>query len=156
MNLSEVLSKILTYIASGALMFLAPIKSLIVITVVFVMIDFITGNIACYKRSHRAGKKYVFKSELAWNTIWKLIGVSVGLSLFFTLESSVIGLDDLLVTRGLTTLICGAELWSWLENMSDISNSGIFKLIQKFIGNKVQEHTGVDINEQNIKKHGTN
>lgn len=56
--------------------FLAPVQVLILCVCVAIIVDFITGNIADYKRHKRAHQKYVFKSEKMWDTCWKL-GLSI-------------------------------------------------------------------------------
>ena len=51
---------------------LAPVQVLILCVCIAIIVDFITGNIADYKRHKRAHQENVLKSEKERDTVWKL------------------------------------------------------------------------------------
>ena len=53
----------------------------------------------------------------------------------------------MMLTKGMCLLVCLVEFSSWLENMCDISNAKIFRIIKRFVNNKAEDLTGVDIDE---------
>ena len=68
---------------------LAPVQVLILCVCVAIIVDFITGNIADYKRHKRAHQKYVFKSEKMWDTCWKLGLSIIGIGMAYMLDVHV-------------------------------------------------------------------
>lgn len=70
--------------------FLAPVQVLILCVCIAIIVDFITGNIADYKRHKRAHQKYVFKSEKMWDTCWKLGLSIIGIGMAYMLDVYVL------------------------------------------------------------------
>ena len=89
---------------------LAPVQVLILCVCIAVIVDFITGNIADYKRHKRAHQKYVFKSEKMWDTCWKLGLSIIGIGMAYMLDVCV------LPNLGVSTLPTSSLLlWSGLS-----------------------------------------
>ena len=140
-------NKILIYVVSCICSYFSPIAPILILMLVFIGVDFVTGNVAYAKRAKKAGKTYQFKSKKAWNTISKIIGVVIGAVLLFFLDNHVLESESMMLTKGMCLLVCLVEFSSWLENMCDISNAKIFRIIKRFVNNKAEDLTGVDIDE---------
>ena len=138
------INKILIYVISFICSYFSPIAPILILMLVFIGVDFVTGNVAYAKR---AKKTYQFKSKKAWNTISKIIGVVIGAVLLFFLDNHVLDSESMMLTKGMCLLVCLVEFSSWLENMCDISNAKIFRIIKRFVNNKAEDLTGVDIDE---------
>ena len=124
----------------------APIRMLIVSVVVFVLFDFVTGNIADYYRNRRAGTKYYFQSHKAWLTIWKLGFVMIAIYLAWNIDVVVLHfMPDLHLPELLTAFVCGVEFWSFLENAAEISQHPIFRWINRFTKDKLRDKAQIDI-----------
>ena len=141
------INKILIYVVSCICSYFSPIAPILILMLVFIGVDFVTGNVAYAKRAKKAGKTYQFKSKKAWNTISKIIGVVIGAVLLFFLDNHVLESESMMLTKGMCLLVCLVEFSSWLENMCDISNAKIFRIIKRFVNNKAEDLTGVDIDE---------
>lgn len=141
------INKILIYVISFVCSYFSPIAPILILMLVFIGVDFVTGNIAYARRAKKSGKKYQFKSKKAWNTISKIIGVVIGAVLLFFLDNHVLDSESMMLTKGMCLLVCLVEFSSWLENMCDISNAKIFRIIKRFVNNKAEDLTGVDIDE---------
>ena len=44
-------------------------------------------------------------------------------------------------------IIVGFEVWSILENMAKIIDHPIFRILKRFMEDKIKDNTGVDINQ---------
>ena len=141
------INKILIYVISFICSYFSPIAPILILMLVFIGVDFVTGNVAYAKRAKKSGKKYQFKSKKAWNTISKIIGVVIGAVLLFFLDNHVLDSESMMLTKGMCLLVCLVEFSSWLENMCDISDARIFRIIKRFVNNKAEDLTGVDIDE---------
>lgn len=141
------INKILIYVISFICSYFSPIAPILILMLVFIGVDFVTGNVAYAKRAKKSGKKYQFKSKKAWNTISKIIGVVIGAVLLFFLDNHVLDSESMMLTKGMCLLVCLVEFSSWLENMCDISDAKIFRIIKRFVNNKAEDLTGVDIDE---------
>lgn len=139
-------------IIGGALALLSPISHLILCAIIFVGIDFVTGVFASRKRAKRIGKKWYFKSEKAWDTITKLVFIMGGICLSHLIDTIILDLLNLHLAKLFTGFACGVEFWSYLENAAEISNHPVFKWLQKFVGNKLRDDAGINIDEVNENK----
>ncbi len=88
------------------------------------------------------------KSFRMWRTVYKLFFSTSIVALLYSMdhEMSIIQFYKLVAW-----LISGFEMWSVLENVSEIVDWKIIKLLKKFMHDKVKEETGIDFNEK-IKK----
>lgn len=124
---------------------LAPIQVLILCVCIAVIIDFITGNIADYKRYKRAHQKYVFKSEKMWDTCWKLGLSIIGIGMAYMLDVCVLpNLGGLNLANFFAAFVVGTEFWSFLENSAIISNHPIFRALRSYMERSVSKKTQID------------
>lgn len=129
----------------GMFVYFMPIRNILILMFAFIIFDMITGLAAARKRGE------AIQSCKLWNTIYKtLISTTLVLLLYSVdREFSLTGIISVHKIMGL--FVCGFELWSILENAIQITNNSIFKALKKFMRDKVEEETGVDLNndEQN-------
>lgn len=130
--------KLWAYLASSILAFFEPIGILLMWLFVFVMIDMVTGMIA----SSCEGK--IITSKRWGKTIVKLFMYSTTISLLHGID-----VDMLILPIGLakicSTLICGIELYSILENFYRITGNKVFRILTQFTIKKIENETGVNI-----------
>lgn len=135
------LDKVWAYVIASIMSFFEPIGVLILWLFIFVMCDMITGMIA----SSCEGK--IITSKKWSKTIIKLFMYSMTISLLHGIDK-----DMLIIPIGLakicSTLICGIELYSILENCYRITGNKVFKILTKFTIKKIEDNTGVDIEKE--------
>lgn len=132
--------KIWAYIISSLIAFFEPIGVLLLWLFIFVMIDMVTGMIA----SSCEGK--IITSKKWGKTIVKLFMYSTTISLLHGID-----VDMLILPIGLakicSTLICGIELYSILENFYRITGNKVFRILTQFTIKKIENETGVNLSE---------
>lgn len=137
--------KIWSYIISSIIAFFEPIGALLLWLFVFVMIDMITGMIA----SSCEGK--IITSKKWGKTIVKIFMYSTTISLLHGID-----VDMLIFPIGLakvcSTLICGIELYSILENFYRITGNSVFRILTQFTLKKIEDQTGVEIKHTKKRK----
>ena len=121
-----------------------PIKMLVVSLFIFILIDFVTGNIADFRRKEASGEKYAFESKKAWKTIYKMIFSIIGVFLSWLIDAYMLHFVELHLPELLCAFICGVELWSILENASEISNHPVFRWAKRFMKEKIKDKAGID------------
>lgn len=126
----------------GFVGYFAPIGPLVTIMLAFIIIDFITGCAASYKRVTSAGKRWCFYSDAAWKTIYKFGFCSMAVAGLYVIGADVMngdfGFDKL--PNILCAMVCFTELWSFCENAAYISGSRIFLWLRQFTINKVKRY----------------
>ena len=127
---------------------LAPVQVLILCVCVAITVDFITGNIADYKRHKRAHRKYAFKSEKMRDTVWKLGLSIIGIGMAYMLDVHVLSnLEGLNLANFFAAFVVGTEFWSFLENSAIISNHPIFRALRAYMEKSVSKKTQIDFHE---------
>ena len=117
----------------------APIKSVILCAI---LIDFVTGVLASRCEAKQRGEKWYFSSREAWRTIRKAGFVILTIAMSWLVESCVLDFVTLNITRIITGVICGVELWSFLENASVLSDAKIFEWLRNYVKRKVEKEIG--------------
>ena len=132
--------------ANGALLgfaaLFAPIKSVILCALLFIAIDFVTGVIASRCEAKQRGERWYFSSHEAWRTIRKAGFVILTIAMSWLVESCVLNFITLNITRIITGVICGVELWSFLENASVLSDAKIFEWLRNYVKRRVEKEIG--------------
>lgn len=141
-NMKWLLSHCYNFIA-GIVMaligYFAPIKEIILVMVIVILFDLITGIWAA--RVQGIG----IKSMKLWRTVYKLFIAIVVVSLFFAMDTEM---EVIKLHKIAAWLITGFEMWSILENAAKITDHKIFRILKHFMEDKVKDTTGVDINEK--------
>lgn len=84
----------------------------------------------------------VFSSREAWRTIRKAGFVILTIAMSWLVESCVLDFITLNITRIITGVICGVELWSFLENASVLSDAKIFEWLRNYVKRRVENEIG--------------
>lgn len=120
----------------------APIKSVILCALLFIGIDFVTGVLASHCEAKQRGDSWFFSSREAWRTIRKAGFVILTIAMSWLVESCVLNFITLNITRIITGVICGVELWSFLENASVLSDAKIFEWLRNYVKRRVEKEIG--------------
>lgn len=134
------INKIWAYMICSIYSFLEPVSTLLLWLFIFVFTDLITGIIVSIKNG-----KFV-TSEGMRRTIIKLTCYLLAVTL--TNGISVYMLNWLDMTKLMTALLCGIELYSIFENFYAITGHRSFKILTQFTIKTLEEKTGVSINEE--------
>lgn len=132
-------------VVGSLLSLFAPAAPLMICALIFVMIDFVMGVLAGRKRAQRQHKKWYFSSERAWRTIIKLTCIVVGIGMCHLIDTQILDFVNLHLAKLFTGMVCGVEMWSYLENAIEISDAPIFRSLQKYVGKKMKDEAGFDI-----------
>lgn len=140
--------KVFTIVAGAIAAYFAPVSTLIWVMVEFIGMDFIVGVWASRCRAKRRGDldKWFFSSHKMWRTVYKLGFSIISVVLAYHLDNLVLTFADLRLAGIVCGIVCGSELWSFLEASACISDHPIFRWLQKVAGGKLKEH-GVDVEE---------
>ena len=132
--------------ANGAIIGLAalfaPIKPLVLCAISFILIDFVTGILASRCEAKQKGVKWYFSSREAWRTIRKAGFVLLTIAMSWLIEWCILDFMTLNLTRILTGVICGVEMWSFLENASVLSDAKLFEWLRNYVKRKVEKEIG--------------
>ena len=125
--------KQLTVLLSVLVGLLAPVQTLVCCALAFVCIDFVTGVVASRVRARRQRARWAFESAKAWQTVYKIVLVTVGIALTWLIDRFVLPFAELHLANLFTGFVCGVELWSYLENAAELSDHPLFRGLQKLM-----------------------
>ena len=131
--------KIWSYVIVATLGFMEPLWVLILWFLIFVACDTITGISASIKE-----RKIITSNQLR-KTIRKLMMYAMTIVLCHAIDVYMVTFVDVGLAKLVSTIICGIELYSILENCYRITGSRIFKVLTQFTLKKIEDHTGVDM-----------
>ncbi len=137
----EALYRLFSGMAAGIVAFFAPIGGTILCAVCFVAADFITGIMADRSNAKRNGREWFFESHLAWRTLYKAGFLSMAIGMAWMIDSCILDFMGLHTARVLAGFACGVELWSMLENASEISDSPLFRILRRYLRRQVKERS---------------
>lgn len=141
----DTLLKWIMAMVGGLLSLFAPVTPLVLCALTFVMIDFVMGILAGRKRAARQHKDWYFSSDKAWKTVIKLTCIVVGIGMCHLIDTQIIDFMNLHLAKLFTGMVCGIEMWSYLENAMEISDAPVFRSLQKYVGKKMKDEVGIDI-----------
>lgn len=137
-NLAAEPGRIVSGCVAGLAALFSPIRGLVICAVLFVGADFVTGVAASRVCARREGRPWAFESRRAWNTVLKLWFLVAGIVLTWLLDSVVVPFLQLRMANIFTGFACGVELWSFLENASDISSSPLFVRFRSYFRKRME------------------
>ena len=130
------------HFTSGAIMaitaYFAPCQGVVYVAIGAVLLDFLTGIIASLI------EKKGIKSSKLWKTLFKLFFVTMFIMLLYSIDTEFKMIE---IHRVVAWLIVGFEAWSILENMARITDHKIFRILKKFMEDKIEQQTGVKIGD---------
>ena len=133
----ETISKYVSGAFAAAAGLFAPIGPLVACAVVFIGIDFLTGEAASRAEARRAGRAWWFESREAWRTVVKLALVVTAIAMSWLIDSCILGFLHLNIARLFTGFTCGVELWSFLENATQLSDAPIFRWLKRYVRRRI-------------------
>lgn len=140
------IDKIWAYCIMGTVSFFEPLWVLLLWFFIFVLCDMITGISASIK------ERQIITSNNLQKTIRKLSMYSMCIVLVHSIDCYMITVVDLGLAKICSTIICGIELYSILENCYRITGNRVFKLLTQFVLKKVENEAGVYLKEEGLQK----
>ena len=134
----ETLYRLVSGAAAGIAALFAPIGPLIATTVVFIGVDFLSGVAADRATARREGRTWYFESCKAWRTVVKLTLAVTAIAMAWLIDSCVLDFMQLNVAKLLTGFTCGVELWSFLENASQLSDAPLFRWLRRYVRRRIR------------------
>lgn len=144
----EVLFKYVNAAAMGVAALFAPIRPLVCCALLFVAVDFVTGVLADRSVARDEGRRWCFESRLAWRTVRKAGFVVISIAMMWLIESCILDFVESNVTRLFTGFICGVEMWSFLENASQLSDSRLFGWMRRYVRRRMKNELGDEYLEE--------
>ena len=135
----ETLYRLVSGAAAGIAALFAPIGPLVGCAVVFIGIDFLSGVAASRAAARREGRAWYFESHEAWRTVLKLGLTITAIAMAWLIDSCVLDFMDLNVARLFTGFTCGVELWSFLENASQLSDAPLFRWLRRYVRRRIRK-----------------
>ncbi|MEG2365610.1 MAG: phage holin family protein [Alistipes sp.] len=138
----EILFKYVSGLAAAFAALFAPIAPLVVCAILFIGIDFVTGAAASRAVALRDGRTWWFESRQAWRTVTKLGLVITAIAMSWLIDSCILGFMQLNLARLFTGFTCGVELWSFLENASQLSDAPLFGWLKRYAHRRIRKEVG--------------
>jgi hypothetical protein len=134
-----------TGVLAAATKYFAPIKGIVIVTMATIILDLILGVWAARKR----GKG--IKSVKLWRTVYKMLISFTVIHLLFSIDQEF-GITAVHSYTVAGLFIIGFELWSILENAAVITDHKAFRVIRRYMEDKVKSSTGIDMDDERDKE----
>lgn len=138
----EALYRFFSGLVAASIALFAPVAPLVVCTLLFIAVDFVSGVVADRCTARREGRVWYFESRKAWHTVIKAALVVTMLAMGWLLDSCVLNFVDWHVARWLAGFTCGVELWSFLENAAQLSDAPLFRWLRRYVHRRIQNQIG--------------
>lgn len=129
-----------SYLIVACAGFFEPVGVVLLWMFIFILADMISGMYASLKE----GKH--LESHKMQKTFVKVIMYSTSVILLHGLDTYMMTFMNCGLAKIGSTIICGIELYSILENFYRATGNEVFRVLTQFTLQKIQEQTGVDIN----------
>ncbi len=133
----EILFRYISASLAAFLAMLCPVAPLVVVAMLFVAVDFVTGIAASRAVALREGREWLIESRKAWRTVVKAGFVAMAIVMMWLLDNFILGFMHLNLANIFTGFVCGVELWSFLENAATISGAPIFEWLGRWVKRRV-------------------
>ena len=70
------------------------------------------------------------------------IGPLVACAMAWLIDSCILDFMELNVARLFTGFTCGVELWSFLENASQLSDAPLFRWLRRYVRRRIRREAG--------------
>lgn len=120
----------------------APAAPMILCTMLFIAIDFLSGVAADRAAARKEGRTWYFESAKAWRTIRKAAFVVVALAMAWLIDSYILDFMHLRLARLFAGFTCGVELWSFLENAAQLSDAPLFEWLRRYVHRRIEQEVG--------------
>lgn len=135
----EVLFRYISGAAAGVAALFAPIAPLVVCAVLFIAVDFLTGVAASRAEARREGRTWYFESCEARRTVLKLSFTVTAIAMAWLIDSCILDFLHLNLAKLFTGFTCGVELWSFLENASQLSEAPLFRWLKRYVHRRIRK-----------------
>lgn len=125
------INRIWSYLGAAILSFFEPIGTVLLWMFVFILADMLAGMYASLKE----GKH--LESHKMQKTIVKTVMYSTCVILLHAIDSYMLTIANCGLAKGGSTIICGIELYSILENFYRATGNKVFKALTTFTLNKI-------------------
>ena len=129
----EALYRFVSGAAAALAALFAPIGPLVITTMLFIAVDFLSGVAADRASAHRAGRPWYFESCKAWRT---------AIAMAWLIDCCVLDFMHLNLARLFAGFTCGVELWSFLENAAQLSDAPLFRWLRRFVRRRIRKEVG--------------
>ena len=116
-----------------------PITPLIWCVVAFIAVDFLSGVYASRHRAEQNHKAWYFESAEAWRTLHKLGFAIIAVAMAWLIDEHILDFMELNLARLFAGFVCGVELWSFLENASQISDAQLFEWMRRCVHRRIRK-----------------
>jgi hypothetical protein len=116
--------------------FFVPVAALLMLTICFIVADFIVGLTVSY-RIHHTG----FTTIKAWRTVFKFAGAMTSIAAAYAIEVFIFKSDSTYFSRGVAGILCGFDFYSLLANFAILSNHPAFRAIKRFVKSEIESKT---------------
>lgn len=140
----EALYRSVSGIAAGIAALFAPIQPLVVTTMLFIGVDFLTGVLADRAVARREGRAWYFESCKAWRTVLKAAFALTAIAMAWLLDRCVLDFMQLNLAKLFTGFVCGVELWSFFENAAQLSEAPLFRWLRRYARRRMEKHLQID------------
>ncbi len=138
----ETLYRLISGAATALVALFAPIGPVVLTTLLFIGVDFVSGVAADRKVALREGRVWFFESCKAWRTVVKLALALTAIVMAWLIDSCILGFLQLNLARLLAGFTCGVELWSFLENAAQLSEAPLFRAMRTFVHRRMRREVG--------------
>lgn len=135
------LDRFWAYLGAATIGFFEPIYAVLLWMFIFVLADMVAGMYASLKEGHN------LKSHEMQRTVIKVITYSTSVILLHGIDTYMMTIADFGLAKIGSTIICGIELYSILENFYRATNNKVFKILTTFTLKKIEEKTGVKLDD---------
>ena len=136
----EALYRFVSGTAAALAALFAPIGPLVITTMLFIAVDFLSGVAADRASAHRAGRPWYFESCKAWRTVVKMGLAVTAIVMAWLLDRCVLDFMQLNLAKLFTGFTCGVEFWSFLENAAQLSEAPLFRWLRRYAKRRVESH----------------
>jgi len=131
---------------SAIMAFLAPIQMMLILIIVMITMDLVTGYISSLQKNKITGiiaKIRHFNSHKGTKSIIKMFFYLIFTIIVYLMEYALIGMESVYITKFSTFLIVFVELKSICENMDIITGrdvfTSLFNKIRKIFEKKISD-----------------
>lgn len=135
----EDLFRYLNTILLSLLSLFAPAQPVILCALCFIVVDFISGVAASRAIAIRKAERWYFESFQAWRTLYKAGFVITAIGMCWIMESCLLDFMELHLTKLFAGFICSVEMWSFLENASQLSDAPLFEWMRKYLHRRIEK-----------------
>ena len=113
-----------------------PIAAILMLTICFIIADFIVGIIVSYRIRHVG-----FTTLKAWRTAFKFAGAMTAIVAAYAIERLIFESDSAYLSRGVAGILCGFDFYSLMANFAILSNHPVFRAVKKFVKSEIESKT---------------